>query len=222
MNSGMKALILKVKDSHLLKSLLYAFHVIIHPIDGFWDLSREKRGSVGAANIIVALVLVTRLIRLRFTGFMFLDVYWPTVSIWTEVLSILAPLMLFCVSNWGITTLFDGKGSFRDIYMGVAYSLTPYILLQIPMVIMSNFVTVDEGVFYTLLDAGSLLWCGALIVCALMMIHDYKLGATILSTTVSVIGMLAIALLCLIFFSMFSEAIGYFTSLFQEIRIRIY
>ncbi len=222
MSSGIRKLISKIKDSQTLPALRYSLHVILHPLAGFWDLIHEKKGTIGAANVLVFLVLVTRLIRLRFTGFMFLDVYWPNVSIWTEVLSILVPLLLFVIANWGITTLFDGKGSFKNIYMGVAYALTPYILLQIPMVIMSNFVTADEGVFYTLMDSMSLLWSGALILSGLMKIHDYTLGKTVLSTVVSIIGMLAIALLCLIFFSMFSEAIGYFGSIFQEIRIRIY
>lgn len=222
MNCGIRKLTNKLLQSRTLHSLRYALHVIVHPLAGFWDLIHEKQGSLAAANILVFLVLVTRLVRLRFTGFMFLDVYWPTVSIWTEVLSILVPLLLFVVANWGITTLFDGKGSFKNIYMGVAYALTPYILLQIPMVIMSNFVTADEGVFYTLFNALSLLWSGGLIICALMKIHDYTLGGTVLSTLVSVVGMLAIALLCLIFFSMFTEAVGYFTSLIQELRIRLY
>lgn len=222
MKCGIRQLANRVGTSRTMRSLRYALHVIVHPFEGFWDLIHEKRGSVAAANIIVLAVLVTRLVRLRFTGFMFLDVYWPNVSIWTEILQILAPLLLFVISNWGITTLFDGKGSFRDIYMGAAYALTPYVLLQIPMVIMSNFVTADEGVFYTLMNGISLLWSGALIISALMMIHAYTLGQTILSTAASVVGMLAIAMLCLIFFSMFSEAIGYFTSLVQEIRIRLY
>lgn len=222
MNCGIQKLTNKVKASRTLHSLRYALYVIVHPFDGFWDLIHEKRGSVAAANIIVFAVLVTRLIRLRFTGFMFLDVYWPNVSIWTETLQILVPLLLFCIANWGITTLFDGKGSLRNVYMGVAYALTPYVLLQIPMVIMSNFVTADEGIFYTLFNALSLLWSGALIFSALMKIHDYTVTQTVFSTLASIVGMLAIAMLCLIFFSMFSEAIGYFSSLVQEIRIRLY
>ena len=222
MNSGIRKLIHNVGQSQTLAALRYSLYLIVHPFAGVWDLIHEKKGSVKAAHILVFLVLVTRLVRLRFTGFMFLDVYWPNVSIWTEVLSILIPLLLFVVSNWGITTLFDGKGSFKNIYMSVAYALTPYILLQIPMVIMSNFVTADEGVFYYLMDSISLLWSGGLILSGLMKIHDYTMSKTVLSTLVSIVGMLAIALLCLILFSMFSEAIGYFVSLFQEIRIRIY
>ena len=36
------------------KELLYAFHVMLHPFDGFWDLKHEKRGSVRAASTILA------------------------------------------------------------------------------------------------------------------------------------------------------------------------
>ena len=46
----------KQKWQRLLSSLRYSLYVIFHPFDGFWDLSREKRGSLGAANIIVFLV----------------------------------------------------------------------------------------------------------------------------------------------------------------------
>lgn len=222
MKCGIRAWIRKLKESKTIPALRYSLYFILHPLAGPWDLIHEKQGTLAAANILVALVLIVRLIRLRFTGFMFLDVNWARVSIWTETLSILVPLLLFVVANWGITTLFDGKGSLKNIYLGVAYSLTPYILLQIPMVILSNFVTADEGVFYGLLNGLSLFWSGALIFCSLMKIHDYTVSRTVISTVASIIGMLAIALLCLIFFSMFSEAIGYFSSLFQEIRIRIY
>ena len=40
---------------------------------GFWDLTHEKRGSLAAANTLVVLVLLTVLIRLGGTSFVFLD-----------------------------------------------------------------------------------------------------------------------------------------------------
>ena len=36
--------------------------LLFHPFDGFWDLSREKRGSLGAANFIVFLMPHVRLL----------------------------------------------------------------------------------------------------------------------------------------------------------------
>ena len=62
----------KQKWQRLLSSLRYSLYVIFHPFDGFWDLSREKRGSLGAANIIVFLVLLVRLLSMQFTPFLFM------------------------------------------------------------------------------------------------------------------------------------------------------
>ncbi|HUM61808.1 MAG TPA: hypothetical protein PLA31_10275, partial [Clostridia bacterium] len=43
------------------KTLRYSLHVIVRPFDGFWDLTRERRGSMAAANFIVFMTLLTRI-----------------------------------------------------------------------------------------------------------------------------------------------------------------
>lgn len=42
----------KEKYSRYFGSLKYALYVITHPLDGFWDLTHEKRGFYCAANTI--------------------------------------------------------------------------------------------------------------------------------------------------------------------------
>ena len=100
----------KEKYSRYFGSLKYALYVITHPLDGFWDLTHEKRGSIAAANTIVILTVLARIMSLQFTSFLFMQVYWEDVNIFLYIASILFPLALFCVGNWGLTTLFDGKG----------------------------------------------------------------------------------------------------------------
>ena len=41
------------------QELIYVFHVIFHPFDGFWDLKHEKRGSFRAAITIFGMVIIT-------------------------------------------------------------------------------------------------------------------------------------------------------------------
>ena len=68
---------LKKKEtySHYLATLKFSLYCITHPLDGFWDLSHEKRGSLAAANTILLLFLVCMIMKLPFTGFIFLLVY---------------------------------------------------------------------------------------------------------------------------------------------------
>ena len=190
---------------HYLKTLKYSLYMILHPFDGSWDLIHEKRGSMAAAHTIVILALLTNIWDMRFSNFMVNNTRWSEVNILMRLASILVPLFIWVLSNWCLTTLFDGKGRFGDIYMATAY----------------NIVTKEEGVFYTYFNVFALIWCVFLILCAMMMIHDYGLGGGLLSTLASVAGMAVIMFIVLLFFSLISDAVAYFVSIYKEITMRI-
>lgn len=206
---------------HYCESLKYSLYIITHPLDGFWDLTHEKQGTIAAANTIVILTLLVRVMKLQFTGFLFMQVYWEGINIFLYIASVVLPLVLWCVGNWGLTTLFDGKGRLTQIYMGTAYALTPYPLIQFPLILFSNMVTAEEGAFYWVAATISIFWAVVLILCAMMEIHEYSLSKTLLFTVASLFAMLVILFILLLFFSMISQGIAYFVSIFKEIMFRM-
>ena len=204
------------------KSLKYSLHLIVHPFDGFWDLIHEKRGSMAAANTILIAVLLVRIWRALFTSFMFIRYDPEHFNILMYSLQLILPLAIGCLSNWCLTTLFDGKGTLKNIYMAVCYAMTPYVLLQFPMIFLSNIVTSEDGVFWGYLDQFSKIWIGLLIMCAMMMIHDYSLGKALFAAIATAVGMLIIIFIMLLFFSLISDGFAYFISLYKEIAFRFY
>ena len=217
----LKRLTQKSTYDRFFDTLKYALYVMVHPADGFWDLIHAKRGSYSAANFIVFLTLLTQIWRLRFTSFVVMNVNWENVNVFEEFATILLPLAVFCICNWALTTLFDGKGHLGDIYMGSAYALAPYPLIQIPIIIISNFVTKDEVAFYTIFNNISIVWCGILIFMAMMMIHQYGFFKTLMFTIFTVFGMLVFIFIVLLFFSMISQGVAYFVSLGREVIFRL-
>jgi len=213
----------KRKDSmeNYWNSLKFSIYCLTHPLDGFWDLTHEKRGTYAAANTILILTLLARIFRLRFTSFIFVTVYWEELNMLTYIGSVLFPLVLFVVGNWALTTLFDGKGRLGQVYIGTCYALLPYPLLQFPLMIFSNFVTVDEAEFYSMISVISLIWCGMLIIAAMGQIHEYSLGKNILFTVATLFAMLVMIFILLLFFSMISQGVAYFISLGKEILFRV-
>lgn len=207
---------------HFFQTLKYSLYVISHPLDGTWDLTHENRGSIAAANFIVILTLFTRIWRLQFTSFQFIQVYWENVNIFLQFASVLLPLVIWCVGNWGLTTLFDGKGTMKKIYMGTAYALTPYPLIQIPLIFFSNVITVEEGAFYSVFSQFSIIWAALLIIAAMMQIHEYSLGKTIACIIASIAAMMVIVFILLLFFSLISDGVAYFVSLYEEFIFRLY
>ena len=176
---------------------------------------------MAAANTILILTLLANICKLQYTSFIFNKVYWPEENLLIHLASVLFPLALWCVGNWALTTLFDGKGRLNQVYMATCYSLTPYPLIQFPLIVVSNMVTVEEGAFYTVLSVLSLVWAGYLIITAMMEIHEYSMSKTILFTVASVFAMLVMVFLLLLFFSMISQGISYFISLGREILFRM-
>ncbi len=202
-------------------SLKYALHVITHPFDGFWDLIHEKRGTMAAAHTFLFLFLLTRVLKLMYTSFQFISAPIQYMNVFEQAGSLLLPFLILCVANWAMTTLFDGKGRFRDIYMAMCYALVPYTLIQLPLVLVSNCITFEEASFYTVLMGFSIVWCAFLVFVGLMQVHDYTPGKTFIFLIVTVVGAMIIIFLILVFFSLLSDAAGYFVSLYRETVFRL-
>jgi hypothetical protein len=206
---------------HLGKTLKYALYVSTHPLDGFLDLTHEKRGSIGAANIILALAVILEVMRLTLTNFQFVSVNMEYFNAIIVVMRILLPVFLWTVANWSLTTLMDGKGRMHEIYMAICYALTPYVIINAVMIVLSQLITFEEGAIYWVLAGFAALWTGILILAAMMMVHDYSLPKTIFSSLLTIVGMGVMVFIFVIFFSLISDALAYFISLYKEILFRL-
>ncbi|MCL2180862.1 MAG: YIP1 family protein [Treponema sp.] len=216
----MKYLLEKAWWEHLRETLKYSLYVITHPLDGFWDLTHEKRGSIGAANIIIALAVIVEVLRLTLTNFQFVSINMEYFNSVIVAMRILLPVFLWTVANWSLTTLMDGKGRMLEIYMSVCYALTPYVIINAIMILLSQFITFEEGAIYWVLAGFAALWTGILILAAMMMVHDYSLIKTLLSSLLTIVGMGVMVFIFVIFFSLVSDAAAYFISLYKEIMFR--
>jgi hypothetical protein len=202
-------------------SLKFGFYCITHPIDGFWDLTHEKRGTMAAANTILFATVFMRIISLKYTSFIFNDINWEEVNILLYVATIIFPLALWVVGNWALTTLSDGKGRLNQVYMATCYGMLPYPIVQLFLMLFSNVVTVDEAGFYTTVGTLTLVYCAILIICAMGQIHEYRAGKNIMFTIFSLFAILVEIFILLLFFSMISQGVAYIVSLVKEMLFRI-
>ena len=211
----------KEKWQRYIKSLKFALYCTTHPIDGFWDLTHERRGTYAAANTILFITILSRILKLRYTSFIFVQVYWEDLNILTYIASILIPLGLFVIGNWALTTLFDGKGRLGQVYMATCYALTPYPLVQIPLMIFSNFITTEEAQFYAVISIVSLVWVAFIGVLGMSQVHEYSFGKNIIFLIATVFAMLVMIFLLMLFLSMITQGVAYFVSIAKELLYRM-
>lgn len=211
-----KPAIKKVKDS-----LLYSFYVIFHPFDGFWCAQREGKGDVRAATLLIALVTAVSILTNHLTGFVFRTSLTETSNLPADLLSVFLPVILWCVANWSVTTLMDGEGSFKDIYIATAYALVPQVVVGVPMLLLSQILVQEEGRIYEALGLLGLVWTGLLLFTGLMTIHQHSFLKTLTTVVIAVVAMAAILFLILLFFALIQRFVNFIYVFYKEIDLRL-
>lgn len=202
------------------KHLVYAFHVMVHPFDGFWDLKHEKRGSLPAAVCINVLACVCYCFYTISGGYVYKDFDIHSFNLLFTFSYVFLFVLLWSVANGALTSLVDGEGSFRDIYVTVSYSLLPLILLLVPATILSNFITQGEIYLVNFLVGIALGWTILLVFFGMMVIHNYSLGKNILSSVLTVAGMLILLFLAILFVDLIQRIVSYFANVLIEVTFR--
>ena len=201
------------------QELLYGFYVIFHPFDGFYDLKHEHRGSVRAALVFIALTIVAFFYQGIGQGYV-LNPTGSYATIFSQAISVLVPLFLFVLANWCLTTLFEGEGSFKDIFIACSYSLLPLIMLIIPATLCSNWVTNTEKDIITMLGTVAFLWVAILLFFGTMVTHDYSMGKNFVTILGTVVAMAFIVFIVLLFSMLLSKLVSLVTNIVTELQYR--
>lgn len=200
----------------------YGTYVMFHPFDGFWDLKREKRGNMKSAMLIAILFFILYAAKLQYSGYIVSGKDPSEVNVLYNLALIFFPLCFYVIANWCITTLMDGKGNLKDIIIATCYALKPYVIISIPMLIISHILTADELVFYHFAEGVAIIWIFALLFFGLMMTHDYSLSKALLSVVLIIVGICLIIFILLLVFNVIQEVYLFAYNMYTELDFRSY
>lgn len=196
-------------------------YILFHPFKAFDDVRTENKGSMNHAAIIIAVLAVTRVLKIGLTGFLFSSYRLEYINIRREILIVVGLFLIWTASNWAVSTLMEGEGRVRDIAIISAYALMPLILSDIASIVLSNVVTLREGAFLSFISTAALCWAGLLIFIGIMSVHRYSAMKSILSIALTVAGILFVLFLGALVYSLFRQMIVFFGNIFTEIMYRI-
>lgn len=211
---------LKMGRKSLKEELLYAMHIIFHPFDGFWDLKHEKRGSVRSGFVILIITIVAYFYASIGKGYIF-NPRTSYADVFGSITAVIAPLLLWVVANWCLTTLFEGEGSMGDIFTAACYSLTPLPIIITITTLCTNFLAANEGGIVTMLNSFAYIWLGILLVIGMMSTHDYSVAKNILTCLATIVGMAFIMFLGILFSSLVGKIIMFVVQIVEEISYRM-
>lgn len=200
--------------------ITFPLHVIVHPFDGFWDMKYDSKGKVKVALTFLLLVIIAVILRNQFAGFLVNYNDPRYLNSLTQLVTIVFPFFLWCISNWAITTLMDGEGKFKEILMATGYALVPLVIIYVPMTIASRFMVKEETAFYYLMMTLSTIWFLVLLFVGTMTVHQYSAFKTIITMAQTVIVMGIIVFLGTLVLSMLQQMADFFINIYRELIFR--
>lgn len=212
----------KVNDVTVLRQLRYGMRMFRHPIDSFHEIKHEKKSSVLTATILYVTFILLSVISIFTTGFIFNDNNLDNYNVLTSFLGTAGFLMLFVFANYLISTLSSGEGWFKDIYIATAYALMPYIVMTIPIILLSNVLTLNEIFIFQAVLFFREAWTFLLIVLMILEVHNYSIGELIKNILLTLFTMVVIVAILLLVYLLVIQMYDYISSIFKEVFDRVF
>ncbi len=203
------------------KKIIWPFRVLTHPIQAFAEIKYEKRGSVFLSIVVLALWFFSSIFDYLEKGFIFNKNSVDSLSAIDQFMSSSMIIILWCIANWAICTLMDGEGWFHEIWISNCYCVMPHVVTIVPLALVSNVLTSDEGTFLTILTTVVFIWMVLLMFIANTTIHQYSFGKSLWSMVLTVLGVLILLLLGVLIGSLFMEIWSFIKSVYDELIMRI-
>jgi len=212
---------MKIKFQQFLQNYIkFPSRLIFHPFDGFEDFKRYKQGKLSVAIVFILLYAYFQIFSFQHLGFLINTNNPIDLNSLQEIFSVVLLIGLFTVGNWSVTTLMNGKGTYKEILMVTGYALFPLIIIGFPAVILTNFLTLEEMAFYTLFMYVAYIATGWTLFMGILNIHEYGLLKTILALLATVVSMAVMMFVGLLFFDLIQQAIAFVTSVIEEFNLR--
>ena len=201
--------------------LHYWGYSLLHPFDGFFEIRFRNHGSILIATLLLAAYAVLRCLSFQYTGFVMNTNNIDEMDALSIFISTVSVVILASVSNWTITTLFNGKGKLKDIYIVICYSLTVLIIGDAIVTFASNFVATEEVMILTSIQMVCYVYFVFLLIAGLGTIHEYGFGGNLASMVMTVVAAAVILFIGVLLFTMLERMFNFVTSVSEELMRRL-
>lgn len=170
-----------------------------------------------AATIIYIVFFGVYMLYQTSKGFIYQYTKVEDMDMGAVVVGFFAILILFIVCNYLVTSITDGDGTLKQVYMIPAYGLMPVMICMLATIGMSYVLTYNESFILTVIMIIGLVWSIAVIFEGLSTVHDYDFKNTVVSLLITAVFMLIAAIVVLVVIIMWEQLYDFLLTVGKEI-----
>lgn len=195
-----------------------AILILLHPIDGFNKLKYQRdRYRWYHVFVLAFLILFVRVAYIYLVHFPLADTLPQYTDFLQEVLILFVPIGLWTIVSYGLITISDGKTKFKEAVISILYSFTPYIVLQLPLALLSRVMSSHESGLYNALVLIVLLWSIALVLLSTMQLNEYSFPKLVWTVVKVLFGIACTVMIAGIFYVLVVQFFTFIKEVNEEI-----
>ena len=210
----------KIYKVKIIEEVCYVGHFIRHPLDGFYEIKFHNKMSMASATILYIWFFILTLLGSFFTGFVFNTQDTQTLTVINLLLQSVIPVLLFVLCNYLISSITDGSGRFRDVYIGTICSLAPVLLFMPIVIILSNFIVASEAFLYTMPKLVLWGWSFGLMFFMIKDIEELQVGENIKNIVLTILTMLLFIAFAFLAYILGKQLVTFIINLIGEVFSR--
>ena len=213
---ALSSVMAKAKEKKPIRDGLLMFKILRHPLDAAYYFKTDKKLRYYNGLIVLLLVFIIYILGLTSTGFIFNNVVLERTILLKEAFKIIIPIVLFVVANYLASSLLEGEGTFKAIFLSTMACFMPVIIIYPFLILISNFLTFSESfIFYFGLFI-MIVWSGTLVLVVNKNIHNYTFKKMILNILMTLLLMLVLLIVAILCYLMISQVVLFVKDIIQE------
>ena len=205
----------RIGNQKTVRELTFSLYFLRHPIDGYYEI-KKGRASVMSATLLYGVYLLISVLGIHLTGFVFAANDPQKINIAFHLLQSLLPFMVWIGANYLVSTISDGEGSLKNLYISTIYAFTPYLYGILPMLLLSNVLTRNEEFVYTYGMAFLYVLCGINMFLQVKEIHNYTFWESVKNIWMTIIAITLFSIMAVIIYLLVNQEWDYVASVIQE------
>lgn len=178
-------------------------------------------GSTALANGIMAFFFLVSCLDYTSRGFIFNTNEPGSFNVFVLLATTVVFAAVFSLVNWLLSTFFEGKGSLREVWIGICYALVPMTCGLALQLLLSQFLTAEEGTFLTYITVIGAGWTLLLLVFGMQEIHQYSFGRNVVALFFTIVGILILLFLLFLMANLAIQVSDFVKTVFDELMYRI-
>lgn len=206
-----------VTQSRPYRHFVHLFRFCSKPSDAVFEVKYHDGASVWSASALYVWFVVLQILGVAVTGYLFNSSSVYQADGWKIVLTTVGCFALLVVCNYFVSTVTDGEGKLWQCFVTFIYALAPYLVMALPVFIVSNWLTYNETVVYSVCNVVMYAWSAVCLFRAIMELHDYTVWQTVKNIFLTVFAFAMAILFAIVLRMLLAQFFGYFVQIGEEL-----